>query len=381
MTSYTDVFSAGQIQSSYTSYKAYTSTSSLTLVWPVESAPNNNVVAVINDINFTASGLTITMPPANEVSVGVNPVWNNIGSFPWTLLTATGGTILTATTGAVWESYLADNTSTGGTWRVFQAGAGTSSAQPGALAGYGLIAIGPTLNQQYQVVSLATNTVLFASDRASTLKWTSGAGAITATSASSLGNGWFFNLTNQGTGAITFSASGNTIDGETSKTFNPGDAATINSDGTNFVSFGFGQDAVFAFDYTSIDVAGSGNYTLSGSELNRIAYKFTGVLTGVREIIVPSTVQQYLVDNSTTGSFALGVRTVTQSSPGVEVVQGGRMILYSNGTDVVNADTQGVTVPLPIAQGGTGATSAAGARTSLDVPSNAEAIIYAITFG
>jgi hypothetical protein len=381
VTTYTDVFSAGSIQPSDVSYAAYTSTTSLTLNWPTETAPNNNIVAVINDVSFGATGLSITLPDATQVSVGANPIWNNVGANSFTLLTSTGGTIFTATSGAVWVSYLADNSTAGGTWRSFQAGAGTSAVAAGSLAGLGITAITTTLNQEYDV---ATATTAFtATDRASTRVWTGGAGTITATTAASLGNGWFVNVKNLGTGALIFDPSaGETVDDQTTFTFNPGDSGIINTDGSEFYVLGFGQDAAFAFDYTEINVAGSGNYTLSGTELNRIAYKFTGALTGARDIIVPSTVQQYWVDNSTTGSFTFGVRTAAQTSPGVAINNGStRQILYCNGTNVVLADTAGLSSPITIAQGGTGATTASGARSNLDVPSVNDSILYAIAVG
>ena len=85
------------------------------------------------------------------------------------------------------------------------------------------------------------------------------------------------------------------------------------------------------------------------------------------EVVVPSTTQQYWVDNSTTGgSFTLGLRTVSQS-PALNVVRGSRAIVYSDGSNVVDADTSNVALPIGIADGGTGATTASGARTALGV--------------
>jgi hypothetical protein len=131
-------------------------------------------------------------------------------------------------------------------------------------------------------------------------------------------------------------------------------------------TIGLGQSAVFAFDYTAISLATlSGNYTLAGAELNRIAYEFNGAIAGNVEVIVPSTVQQYWVYNNTTGgSFTLRVRTSPQT-PGVLVTRGSRAILYSNGTEVVDAETGGVATPIAIADGGTGATTAGAALINL----------------
>lgn len=383
MTTYTDTFSAGTIQAVDVSYKAYTATASITLVWPIEAAPNNNVVAIKNDVSFTVSGQQVVMPSALQVSVGAAPLFNNVGAQAFDVVTATGGAIITATSGAAWQIYLTDNSTIGGSWRSYQAGAGTSSASAAALAGYGLIAITNTLNQEYDVSSFSTATTFFATDRASFRNWTGGAGTLPLDNAANLGNGWFVRVRNSGTGAISLDPTGGkTIDDGATKTLNPGDACDVCCDGTEFFTIGFGQDAAFAFDYIEIDVSGSGDYTLTGTELNRIAYKFTGILTGARDIIVPSTVQQYWVDNSTTGNFVFGVRTITQASPGVQINNGStRQILYCNGTDVVLGDTAGLSSPIPIGQGGTGATTASGARANLNVPSVEESVLYGIIYG
>lgn len=378
---FTQVFGGALISPAQPSYADYTTaTANLSLAWPLETAPSNDVVAAINDIAFPTTGYTVTLAAATQISLGIAPLFTNRGSDAFTVLGASGATILTASAGSAWYAYLTDNSTTSGTWRTFQMGAGTSSASASALAGLGLVAITTTLNQEYDAASSSTTPyTLLTTDRARLLTWTGGAGAWTLTAAATLTNGWFVNLYNAGTGALVLTGSGGeTINNAASFTLNPGDSAIVVSDGTEFWTIGFGQDATFAFDYTSINVAGTGNYTLTGTELNRIAYRFTGVLTGTRDIIVPSTVQQYWVDNSTTGGFTFGIRTTTQASPGVACTQGARIITYSNGTDVVNADTQGIATPVPIADGGTGATTASGARSNLDVPQTLEAFTWAL---
>lgn len=364
------------------SYRAYTSSSSLTLYWPLETAVNTNTVAAFNDITMSATSLTVTLDDAQDVGVGFAPAFNNPGSNAYTLLDNSGGTILTATAGACWLALLADNTTASGTWRTFQWGAGTSAASASALAGLGLIAITTTLNQQYPVVSYATSPTFASGNRAEMAVWTGGVGTGTINSAGTLASGWFLNVRNQGTGAFTVVPSGGQlINGATSLLFNPEDSAIVMTDGSAFYTLGFGQDAVFAFDHTSIDVSGAGTYTLSGTELNRISYTLTGTLTGAREIAVPNTVQQYWITNSATGAFSLYARTAAEASPGIEIGQNVAMILKSDGTNLTNADTQGIGTPVAITAGGTGATTAAGARTNLDVPSNSDALLYAIVFG
>lgn len=380
--SFTQTFGGSVLFPAQPSYADYTTaTANLSLSWPLETAPSNNVVAAINDVAFPTTGYTVTLAAASMISVGIAPLFANRGSDPFTVLGASGSTILTATAGSAWIAYLSDNSSTSGTWHTFQAGAGTSSAAASALAGYGLVAITTTLNQQYSVSSTAvTPTALGVTNRAALLVWTGGAGVFNFAAASTLTNGWFVNIHNNGTGVLSMTPNaGDTIDGSASAfMINPGESAIFVSDGTNSLySIGFGQPSTFAFDYTSINVAGTGNYTLSGNELNRIAYKFTGVLTGSRHIIVPNTVQQYWVDNETTGAFSLDIGTSGQAVP-PQVAQTARNIYYSNGTDVVLADTSGFANPLPITSGGTGAPTASGAQVNLDVPSNLTAFTYAL---
>lgn len=383
MSSFTQTFGGSLIQPAQPSYAAYTSSTSLTLSWPLETAPSNNVFAALNDVNFTASGLTITLDDATHTSKGMSGLFNNIGSNQFTVLGASGATILTATAGAAWYLYLTDNSTTGGTWRTFQQGAGTSSASAAALAGLGLVAITTTLNQQYPPTSSTTTPLtLTTANRAGWMIWTGGAGAWTFSALATLTSGWFVNIVNQGSGALVLTPPSGTIDGAATKTLNPGDTCIVLTDGTNMFTLGFGQSAVYAFTYLTISVAGlSGTYTLSGSELNKTALKFTGAIAGNLDIIVPSTVQQYWVDNSTTGAFTFGVRTTTQASPGVSISNGStRMILYCNGTSVVNADTNGLSAPITITEGGTGASTALGARSNLDVPSTLDAFTYTQMF-
>jgi hypothetical protein len=195
--------------------------------------------------------------------------------------------------------------------------------------------------------------------------WTAAGGTLTLPDPTVVGNNWFIYLRNSGTGAIVADPPGIiTINGSLSLSFQPGESAIIASDGANFFTIGFGQSAIFAFDYTVINIPGTGTYTLAGSELNRVAYRFTGTLTGNRTVVVPATVQQYWVDNRTTGSYTL---TISPSGGGTSfnVSQGSRVILYCDGTDVLNAATQGVSVPLTIVEGGTGATTASAARINL----------------
>ena len=156
-----------------------------------------------------------------------------------------------------------------------------------------------------------------------------------------------------------------TINGSASLTMNPGDSAFIVSDGTNFYTVGLGSAATSTFTFVAISVAGlSGTYTLSGTSLGKTVYRFTGTKAGALQIVVPSTVAEYWVDNETDSTYALTVGVSGQASP-ITVNYGARSILYCDGTNVVNGDTSSIAIPLTISQGGTGATTASNALTNL----------------
>lgn len=380
MTVYTNIFGGSNIFPSDVSYESVTLTADETYFWPVEAAPGQNLIASIVDVTPSAGPFAIILPDATQASTGQTILFNNVGANAFVVEDADGVQVVSAAAGTTWQIYLTDNTTEAGTWRAFQYGASVSSANASALAGTGLIAIGSVLSQAYPVETFNANYTAGSPDRSKTFVWTGGAGTLSLTAASALLNNWFIQLRNEGTGSLTIDPSGSeTINGIATLDFQPGDSALIVTDGTSFYTIGYGQAPVFAFDYTSIDVAGTGNYTLSGAELNRIAYNFTGVLTGNRNVIVPTTVQQYWVSNATTGSFTLTIKTAGGTGP--NVAQGARTICYCDGTNVVLADTGGVSIPIAISEGGTGATSASAARINLGGTATGIAVFTAANQG
>ncbi len=378
MTTYTNTFGGTNIYPSDVSYRYVSLTISQILDWPLEAAPSTDVVAKIMDVNATTTSLVITMPDATEAGTGETVLFNNVGANTFTVKTATGTVICAPQSGTTFQIYLTDNSTVSGTWRSFQYGASVSATNAAALAGLGIKAIATTLNQSMPVTAISTNYTSGTSDRAKVLVWTGGAGTISFDTAPSLGSDWFVNIRNSGTGDLTLDpSSSESINGASTLVLSPGDSAIVVTDGVQFWTIGFGQSAVYAFSLLQIDVSGSGNYTLSVAELNKTAYIFTGTLTGDRDIIVPNTVQQYWVSNQTSGSYTLGIRTSGQASPGASVPSGARAILYCDGTDVVDADTATIALPITIAQGGTGATTASGARTNLGATSIGNAVFTA----
>lgn len=373
---YTDVFSGNTVYPSDVSYREITLTANLVLSWPLETS-SEEVSARIIEVTASTTGLQLWLPVASAVSVGETLLINNFGGNAFTLHDNDGTQILSSAPGNVWQIYLTDNTTDAGVWRVFQYGSALSAVNASALAGTGIVAVGTFLSQSIPVSSIASNYVLGANDRARLLLWTGSSGTFTLPSAPVIGNNWFTYIRNSGGGQLVITpVGGNTVDGAATKTLQPGESLILVSSGTDFYTIGFGQSATFAFDFTIVDVAGTGNYTLSSAELNRISYNFIGLLTGNRSVIVPDTVQQYWITNSTTGAFSLTVKTA--AGVGLVVAQGEGIIGYSNGTDVLNASTAGISLPITVAQGGTGAITENAALTNLGGTSVGIAVFTAV---
>lgn len=378
MTIYTDVFGGANIYPSEISYSAIALSTDVILSWPEETSTNDNLATKIMDITPSTSGLSIYLPDANKTGTGNTILFNNRGAQTFTVKTSTGVQVVTVGAGELWQVYLANNTTVAGTWRSLQYGAAVSQANASALAGTGIVAVGTLLSQSVPVTVFNANYTAGVNDRAKMFNWTGAGGTFTLPDPAVVGDNWFVYLRNSGSGAVSADPPGLIeIDGLPSLSFQPDESAIIVSDGSNYFTIGFGQSATFAFDYTVINVPGTGTYTLIGSELNRIAYRFTGALTGNRTIVIPATVQQYWVDNQTTGAYTL---TISPSGGGTSfnVGQGERVILYCDGTDVLNASTQGISVPLTISEGGTGATTASGARINLGGTSTGIALFTAV---
>ena len=379
--SYTDVFGGANIYPSDISYSAVTLAADITLNWPEETSATANFATSIIDVTASIAGLSILLPAANKASTGKTILFNNPGAETFLVKDSAGTQVVSIVSGTQWQVYISSNTTAAGTWVSLQYGASVSTANASALAGTGIVAVGSVLSQSIPVVSFNSNYTAGVSDRSKLYNWNaSGSGVLTLPDAASLGDNWFINVINSSGGDLNVTPGGTSlIDGLATKVYQPTESSIIVSDGTDYYSLGFGQAVTFVFDYTVIAVPGTGDYILSGSELNRVVYKFTGVLTGNRTIKAPDTVQQYWVDNATTGSFTLTITSTTGT--GVTVNQGARAILYCDGANVVDAATASISYPIAVANGGTGSGTAGGARINLGGSTTGIAVFISATQG
>lgn len=336
MTSYTNPFSGQTINPSSVSYEALSISATTELQWPVNGNTNTPVSSII-DVTATTTGLLLKMPPAQQVSTGQSALIRNVGSNTFTVTDNSGNTIVAITTGISQFIFITDNTTTNGVWASVVFGAGTSSANAAALAGYGLIASGLTLNQTYPVAAYASSATLTAANSADLSVWTGGVGAFTLPTAASVGTGWFVTIKNNGTGILTITPSGtDTIDGNATQQLQLTESISLVSNGANWDSFGYGQSNTFAYTLLALSVTG-GTLTLSSTQASNTIQTYSGVLTSNQTVIVPSTVQLYTITNNTSGSFTLTVKTAVGGGAVAIIPQSSSLVLTCDGTNVYNA--------------------------------------------
>jgi len=108
------------------SYSKIILDSDIKLSWPYPRT-EGDIVSDINDVSSSNDAYTITLPPANTVETGTSLLFNNIGSYDFTILNNAGspiGTIIVP--GEIRQIYLIDSASSAGVWRVIPFGGGTS---------------------------------------------------------------------------------------------------------------------------------------------------------------------------------------------------------------------------------------------------------------
>ena len=343
--SYTNVFTGSTIYPTEVALTKLDMTANVVLQWPIEAPLGEPLASEIVEITTsTSASWTIKVPDSMLVSVGQTILFNNRTAVAISVVDYNSVPIVSVPAGTQWQIYLATNTTQAGVWRQYQFGAATSTANAGALAGHGLVAEGSQLETAVVVVDFSTDYTLVQDDHAAFYNCTSsGVTTLTLPDPVVIGTAWYIQTRNSGAGTLTVDTTGTAlVDGSATKVFSPGDSALIAHDGTDYYTVGFGQAAVFAFDYVEIDVSGGTDYTLTGNELNRIAYQFTGVLSADITVIVPATVQQYWVYNNTSGGFDLSVATAAQITPLI-ITNGTRTIVYCDGADVVPAVTAFIT--------------------------------------
>ena len=341
MTSYNSVFTGTVVQPTDVSYRAITLSADLQLEWPINGNATDDYSARIMQVTATSAGLELRMPPANQTSVGNDALIRNVGAQSFEVKDYDGlGLIATVAPGEAAYIYITSNPDEQGTWGLIDFGVGSSSVDAATLQGYGILAIGTTLNQSHPVNTFSNNSTADATYRAQTWVWTGGAGTLTLPSAVVLGNNWFIMIKNGGSGQLTVATDGvDLLDGSTTLTVQPDESCFIVCSGTAFYTVGLGRSTQFVFTQLS-KVVTSGTYTLTASEAGNVVQTYTGVLTGNVTIVVPPTVQVYYVSNQTTaGGFTLTFTTNVGGGADYILPVNEQSILICDTVNVLNANS------------------------------------------
>jgi hypothetical protein len=338
MTTYTNPFTGQTVSPSTVSYETLSLTANTVLQWPIngnDSTPASSIIDVTATSSGTATGWLLELPPATQVSTGQSIIVRNVGSNTFTVTDNGGNTIIAVNSGIAEFIFLTDNTTVNGIWAAIVFGAGTSSANASALAGYGLTPIGLTLNQAYNVTNYYSTATLSASQRAQFNVWAGGVGSFNLPSSSTVGNNWFTIIRNGGTGVLTLTPTGiDTIDGNANMQLQLTESVVIVSNGsTGFNTYAYGRSNSFAFTQLALTVTG-GTLTLTSAQGSNIIQEYAGTLTSNQIVVLPSTVQLYSLQNGTTGSYSLTFKTAVVGGSTVTVGQGQTAFVVCDGTNV-----------------------------------------------
>jgi len=345
--SFNSPFTGNVIQPTDVSYAAYALTSTtgtIQLEWPLNGNDTEYVAARVMQVSTTSSSYELWMPPANQASVGQDALIYNTGGVTLTVKSFGGASTIVSipsTGGSAQYIFITSNANTTGTWGVIAFGSTTTNSNAATLAGYGLTAIGATLNQSQPTTTFASNYTAVAADRASAYVWTGGGGTLTLSSASTLGNNWFFLIRNGGTGTLAVTPSGGSlINGSASLDLQPADSCLISSSGTAFYSVGLGKSTEFNFTQLTKAVTFAGSpYTLTSSEAANVIQKYTGVLTGNVVVNLPQTIQVYYITNQTSGAYTITFQTGISGGATAVVPSGQQVILLCDSVNLYNAST------------------------------------------
>ena len=334
---YTDVFGNNTLPPAEYGYASFNLTTDSTFVWPYNSSNAAFTIAKVMDMTCSA-GVSLVLPSAAEVSTGEDFMVRNVGSETLTVKDASGAQVTQVLPGAATYFYLTSNATPDGLYGVIAFGVGTSSVDAASLAGYGVKAIGSSLNQSHPVVQTASSFDLDADYRAKLVVFSGGAATFSLVSAAVLGDDYFTLFRNDGTGTVTLAAySGDYIDGMASMQVQPGESLILVCTGTQWFTVGYGRSVLYQFTQLTKDVSAGGTITLTATEASNKLITFVGNPSSAVSVVVPATVAVYYTQSVISTAQTITLKTASGSGTGI--TQGSRIIALCDGTNVVSAQS------------------------------------------
>lgn len=340
MPTYTSPFTGDVIQQTDVSYYALDFDTDVDLYWPLVINPTQVPAARIMDCTPDGAGLNITLPNAQQGSVGTDILFRNFGAVTFFVNDFDGGASVSIPSGTSVYFYLSDNSTTAGVWQNVTFGTGTSSADAATLAGYGLAALSGTLNVTQNVQTISTTTTATNANRAATFVWTGGNGTFNLPAVAGLTAGWFISFRNNGTGALNIVPNGiSQINNIANLTVNPGESGIImfqQSTG-NFFTVGLATPSNVTFTSASYDVDAIVGATFSLVSYAPIIQTYvaqSGTRTTDLTVILPATTQIYILGNDTLGPYNLFFEVSGTSQPATPVTPGAVVLVLSDGNNL-----------------------------------------------
>lgn len=350
---YSDLFGQYTVPPSEAQYSFAEVLVNSTLSWP-----NNFTGTVASEflattcVDFAAefAGLSLKLPPADQVSVGAELRLRNVGANALDIQDSTGAGVSFIAPGVVKYFQVTNNDTAGGEWAVYTFGTGTSGADASALAGEGLKVLANKLHVDAPYRGLNSSYTLQAIDRAHALDAVAGGLVLTLPLASTLQAGFYVMLRNSSAGGLSLAPSGSEqVDGAVSKTVSPQESLILVSTGAGWITVGFGRDATFVFGEVVVNAAVS-PVTLSSADVAGRMIRVSGAATSNLVINLPSTDNVYFVNVETTiGAYS--VTLTTGSGLATLLAAGQKTVVYCDGINVTPAVTTSVTSTLSLLDG------------------------------
>lgn len=324
------------------------------LNWP-EGYAGVDYIASINLIESLAPNFSVALPPADGANEGTAALFINHGALRIVINDSSGTQLTDLQPGESKYILCVDNTTVTGVWRVTGFGATTSTANAAALAGGGLVALGGRLAAAYPVSTTSSNLTVREEDRAKVFVFNAGSATVTLPSYDIVSN-FFIGIKNSGSGTVSIVAPAGTVDGFATFSLAPNESIFVYGSGTpSWYTIGFGRSTEFQFTKLVKDVSAGGTIELSSSEVSNKLLQFIGSPTTDVQIILPSVVGIYFVQNTYASTNSLTIKTASGS--GVALDSSSRAILYCDGVNVVAAQSVAVGTNLSVIDGSLNAPS------------------------
>jgi len=355
---YSDLFGQYTVPPSEAQYSFAEITVNSTLSWP-----NNFTGLVANEFLATTCldltsgvGLSLKLPPADQVSVGAELRLRNTGANALDIQDSTGAGVSSIAPGVVKYFQVTNNDTAGGEWAVYTFGTGTSGADASALAGEGLKVLANKLHVDAPYRGLNSSYTLQATDRAHALDAVAGGLVLTLPLASTLKAGFYAMLRNSSAGGLSLVPSGGEqVDGAASKTVSPQESLILVSTGAGWITVGFGRDATFVFGEVVVNAAVS-PVTLSSADVAGRMIRVSGTASANLVVNLPAVDNVYFI-NIEAGVGAYSVTFTTGGGASTVLTANQKTVVYCDGINVTPAITTAITSTLSLTDGSAAAPS------------------------